>query len=125
MARAMIVGVGMTAFGRHPDTHYTDLAVDAIEDALEDANMDFRDVQRAFCSRVYLPSATGARVLERMGRTGISCPDIEGACGAAVAGLAQATMMVEAGQCDVALAYGVEKMPKGFMDPATLYEPWQ
>jgi acetyl-CoA acetyltransferase len=125
MSRAMIVGVGMTRFGRHPETHFTQLAADAIEEALRDADMDFRDVQQAFCSRVYLPSATGARVMELMGRTGIGCPDMEGACGAAVAGLRQAVMMVETGQVDVALAFGVEKMGRGFMPPDMLYERWQ
>ena len=126
MTRAMIVGVGMTRFGRHPGTHFTQLAAEAIDEALRDANdMDFRDVQQAFCSRVYLPSATGARVMEVMGRTGIGCPDMEGACGAAVAGLRQAVMMVETGQVDVALAFGVEKMGRGFMPPDMLYDHWQ
>lgn len=125
MARAMIVGVGMSRFGRHPDRHFTDLAADAIEEALAEADLDFADVQQAFCSRVYLPSATGARVMEVMGRTGISCPDVEGACGAAVAGLRQAVMMVETGQVDVALAFGVEKIGKGFMPPDILYDQWQ
>jgi len=50
--------------------------------------------------------------MERMGRTGISCPDIEGACGAAAAGLKLAVNMVEAGQSDIVLAFGVEKMGK-------------
>jgi acetyl-CoA C-acetyltransferase len=125
MSRALIVGVGMTPFGRHPDTHFTDLAAEAIEAALLDAGMDFRDIQQAFCSKVYLPSATGARVMERMGRTGISCPDIEGACGAAAAGLRLAVGMIESGQHDVVLAFGVEKMPKGFMPPGQLYDDWQ
>lgn len=125
MTRAMIVGVGMMRFGRHPDTPFTELAAQAIEEALNDARMDFREVQQAFCSRVYLPSATGARVMEVMGRTGIGCPDVEGACGAAVAGLRQAVMMVETGQVDVALAFGVEKVGKGFMPPDILYAPWQ
>jgi acetyl-CoA acetyltransferase len=126
MTRAMIVGVGMTRFGRHPGTHFTQLAAEAIDEALRDANdMDFRDVQQAFCSRVYLPSATGARVMEVMGRTGIGCPDMEGACGAAVAGLSQAVMMVETGQVNVALAFGVEKMGRGFMPPDMLYDRWQ
>lgn len=125
MTRAMIVGVGMTRFGRHADTPFTELAAQAIDEALRDANMDFRDIQQAYCSRVYLPSATGARVMEVMGRTGIGCPDIEGACGAAVAGLSQAVTMVETGQVDVALAFGVEKVGKGFLPPDILYDRWQ
>jgi len=125
LSKAVIAGVGMTRFARHPTKHYTELAAEAIEAALDDAGMEFRDVQQAFCSKVYLPSATGARVMERMGRTGISCPDIEGACGAAAAGLKLAVNMVEAGQSDIVLAFGVEKMGKGFMAPEVLYEKWQ
>lgn len=125
MPKAVIVGVGTTRFGRHPDVHFTHLAAEAIESALTDANMDFRQIQQAFCSRVYLPASTGARVMEVMGRTGISCPDVEGACGGAVAGLRQATMMVESGQCDIVLAFGVEKIGKGFMPPDVLYDEWQ
>lgn len=125
MGKAYIIGAGMTQFGRHPNRHFTDLAAEAIEEALQRSGVDFRDLQQAFCSRVYLPSSTGARVMEAMGRTGISCPDVEGACGAAVAGLRQAVMMVEAGQVDIALAFGVEKIGKGFMPPHILYEDWQ
>jgi len=55
----VIAGVGMTRFGRHPNKHYTELASEAIEAALDDARMEFRDIQQAFCSKVYLPSATG------------------------------------------------------------------
>jgi acetyl-CoA C-acetyltransferase len=125
MGRAAIVGVGMTRFGRHPDKHFIELGVEAIEMALEDANMDFKEIQEGFCSRVYLPSSTGARIMEHMGRTGMAVPDIEGACGAAATGLRQARLMVESGQCDIALAFGVEKMPKGFMSPEVLYDNWQ
>jgi acetyl-CoA acetyltransferase len=125
MAKAMIVGVGMTKFGRHPETHFTHLGAQAIEEALDEARMEFRHIQQAFCSRVYLPSATGARVMEVMGRTGISCPDMEGACGGGAAGLRQAVMMVETGEVDIALAFGVEKIGKGFMPPHVLYDDWQ
>jgi acetyl-CoA C-acetyltransferase len=125
MPRAMIAGVGTTRFGRHPDTHYADLGAQAIEMALQDANMEIADVQYAFCSRVYLPSSSGARTLERLGRLGIPCPDIEGACGSAVAGLEQARMMVESGLYDVVLTFGIDKLPKGFMSPGLIYEDWQ
>jgi len=125
VSRALIAGVGTTPFGRHPDVHFTELAARAIELALDDAGLEFRDVEQAFCSKVYLPSATGARTMELMGRTGIGCPDIEGACGAAAAGLSLAVGMVESGQHDIVLAFGVEKMPKGFMPPGQLYDDWQ
>ena len=125
MTKAMIAGVGMTEFGRHPDVDFTQLAAQAIEEALDDAGAEFRDVQQAFCSRVYLPSSTGARVMEVMGRTGISCPDVEGACGAGVAGLRQAVKLIEAGQVETALVFGVEKMGKGFMPPEIIYDKWQ
>jgi len=125
MTKAVIVGVGMTRFGRHPETHFTQLAAEAIEEALNDAGVDFRDIQQGFCSRVFLPAATGARTMEVMGRTGMPCPDVEGACGAAVASLRQAVLMIEAGQIDIALAFGVEKIGSGFMPADMAYDEWQ
>lgn len=32
---------------------------------------------------------------------------------------------LESGAYDIALVLGVEKMPRGFMDPLMLYERWQ
>ena len=43
MRQVYIAGVGSTRFGRHPESSLVDLAVDAIEDAIKDAQID-RDV---------------------------------------------------------------------------------
>ncbi len=37
----------------------------------------------------------------------------------------QAVLAIRSGEVDLALVLGCEKMPRGFMDPAALYQPWQ
>ena len=93
--------------------------------ALDDARMDFTDVQQAFCSRVYPPRLDRRPGHGGMGRTGISCPDIEAACAAAAVGSRQAVMMVESGQCDVAPGVRCrEDAERASWTPGRLYEPW-
>jgi acetyl-CoA acetyltransferase len=125
MPKALIAGVGMTRFGRHPDKTIEQLACEAIEEALGESQMDFREVQSAVCGAVLAPVSTGARVMAAMGRTGITCPDIQGACSAGANALRMASIAVESGQCDVALVLGVDKAKKGFMPATPLYEDWQ
>ena len=125
MRPVYIVGVGIHKFGRFEDKPYTQMGLEAASMALADANMPWRDVQQAYCGRMYLPATTGLRVLGQLGRTGISIIDVEAACASGGAALAQACMAIGSGAKDTAMVLGVEKMPRGFMDPRQLYEDWQ
>jgi acetyl-CoA acetyltransferase len=102
-----------------------EMGLDAARMALADANMAWRDVQLAYCARMYLPATSGVKILTQLGRTGISIVDVEAACAAGGAALVQAYMAIASGAKDTALVLGVEKMPRGFMDPRQLYEDWQ
>ncbi len=79
----------------------------------------------AYLSRMYLPATSGARVLRKLGGTDIPIMDIEAACASGGAALRQATLAIKSGEVDLALVVGVEKMPRGFMDPSMIYSPWQ
>ena len=125
MREVSIVGVGIHKFGRFGEKPFTEIGVEAALMALKDANMAWGKIQAAFCSRVNLPSTTGLRVLTQLGRTGIPIVDVEAACAAGGAALRQAHMLVASGFCDYAMAIGVEKMPRGFIDPEMLYDKWQ
>lgn len=126
MKEVAIVGAGIHKFGRFPDKSYTQIGLEAVRMALKDANMSWTDVQLAYCARCYLPSSTGARIGAMLGKTGISIADVEAACASGGVALKQGVLAVQAGACDIAVVMGVEKMPRGFMEPATLgYEPWQ
>ncbi|MFC2067204.1 thiolase family protein [Chloroflexota bacterium] len=125
MRKVSIVGIGIHKFGRFDDESYMDIGLEATRMALSDATLKWKDVQMAFCGRMYLPATSGVRILTQLGRTGISIVDVEAACASGGAALRQAYLAIASGVCDNALVLGVEKMPRGFMDPTQLYEDWQ
>jgi acetyl-CoA acetyltransferase len=51
--------------------------------------------------------------------------DVEAACASGGVAVKQAMMAIQSGSCDLALAVGAEKMPRGFMDPMANFEKWQ
>lgn len=125
MKEVVIAGVGLHKFGRFDNESYIDIGRGAIAAALKDANITWKEVQAAYCSAMYLPPTTGSRILTQLGMTGIPIADVEAACASGGVALRQAYMAIASGFYDVVLAFGVEKMPRGFMDPAAIYEKWQ
>jgi len=120
-----IIGVGIHKFGRFGDKPFTEIAAEAIRMALKDANMEWPDIQVAWCSEERLPLFTGPKVGAVLGRTGISICDVEGACASGAIALRDGIFAIQSGAFDNALVFGVEKMPRGFMDPTITYDKWQ
>ncbi len=125
MPEVVIVGAGIHPFGRFKDKSYEEIGAFAAKQALNDAGVAWSDIQSAYCSRMYLPATSGARILRRLGSTTIPICDIEAACASGGAALRQAILAINSGEIDLALVLGVEKMPRGFMDPSMIYSPWQ
>lgn len=121
---AYIGGIGIHEFGRFEDKPFQAIGEEAVIEALEDANMSIRDVEIGFCSNTSLPTSAGLQVLSQLGRTGIPVTDLDAACAAGVLGLELGKQLVTSGEYDVVLAFGVEKMPKGFIDPSEAYTEW-
>lgn len=121
----VIIGCGMHKFGRFADESYADIGREAIRMALQDAGIGWKDIQAAYCSTMYLPATSGARIMRPLGATGIPICDVEAACASGGVAIRQAMNGLESGEYDIALVLGVEKMPRGFMDPLMLYERWQ
>jgi acetyl-CoA acetyltransferase len=93
--------------------------------ALADAGVSWRDIQAAYVSTMYLPATSGSRILRPLGATGIPICDVEAACASGGVAVRQAMMAIQSGAYDLVLVLGVEKMPRGFMDPRALFEGWQ
>jgi len=119
-----IIGGGMHPFGRF-DKSYEQIGSEAAALALQDAGVQWRDIQSAFMARMYLPATSGPRILRKLGSTDISIIDVEAACASGGAALRQAVLAIKSGDVDLALVCGTEKMPRGFMDPSMIYSPWQ
>jgi acetyl-CoA C-acetyltransferase len=125
MKKVAIVGVGMHKFGRFEDKTYRQIGQEAVKKALEDANISWSDIQTAYMSTQYLPPTAGVRILKPLGATGIPLVDVEAACASGGVAIKQAMQAIQAGSCDLAMAVGTEKMPRGFMDPMANFEKWQ
>lgn len=124
MSDVYIVGIGVHPFGRF-DSSYEEIGAAAAADALRDAGVEWKAIQAAYMARMYLPATSGVRVLRRLGATDISIVDIEAACASGGAALRQAVLAIRSGELDLVLVCGVEKMPRGFLDPSMIYKPWQ
>lgn len=125
MKKVAIVGVGLHKFGRFGNKTYQQIGQEAVKMALKDANISWRDVPIAYLSSQYLPSTAASRILKPLGETGIPLVDVEAACASGGVALKQAMQAVQSEFCNLALAVGVEKMPRGFMDPMANFEKWQ
>jgi len=121
----VIIGCGMHKFGRFPEESYMEIGREAIKMALQDAGIGWKDIEAAYCSTMYLPATSGARIMRPLGATGIPICDVEAACASGGVAMKQAMSGLKAGEYDIVLVLGVEKMPRGFMDPLMLYERWQ
>ena len=125
MREVMVLGVGVHPFGRFEGKNFEDLGQEAVKAALKDAgDMPWTQVQSAFCGTMHGGTGAGHRVLSRVGMSVIPIVNLETGCAAGSSAFILAYQQVAAGVCDVAIALGVEKMPRGFMR-MTSYPQWQ
>ncbi|NKS54957.1 lipid-transfer protein [Rhodococcus hoagii] len=113
--RVFVVGVGMTKFEKPGarEWDYPDMAREAGTKALEDAGIDYREVQHAYVGYVYGESTSGQRAIYELGLTGIPIVNVNNNCSTGSTALYLATQAVRSGQVDCALALGFEKMQTG------------
>jgi acetyl-CoA acetyltransferase len=116
MGDIYVAGVGMTVFGRHPEKQVWDFATEALDLALADAGAAKADIQAAFYSgqtqgalqgQFAIP---GQVVFARLELSGLPVYNVENACASGTSAFQLAVQAIRAGQCDVALALGAEKM---------------
>lgn len=116
MHEAYIVGSSMTRFGPFVDESVKSLTASAVGDVLADAESAPEAVQVAFFSNeTQAPvegqvSTPGQFALQGAGLNGLPIVNVENACASGATALWSASMCVRAGEADVALAVGTEKM---------------
>lgn len=113
--RVVILGVGMHKFGRFPKKSVSDMGREAALMALKDAGVDYRDVNAGFCAHVHQPMMTGINVFGELGMTGLPITNVEAACASSTRALMLAADEIAAGNYDICLVIGVEKMQKGLV----------
>jgi acetyl-CoA acyltransferase len=106
-----ILGIHMTKFGKHPDKDTVDLAAEAALKALSDAQVTMKDIGVLAAGNLMAASAgIGQQLQKQIGQTGIPVYNVANACATGATALRTAIMAVKAGECDMGLAVGVEKL---------------
>lgn len=112
--RVNVIGVGMTKFQKPgASDEYNVMAVKAAKAALEDAKVDYKEVESAYVGYVYGDSTCGQRAVYELGLTGIPVFNVNNNCSTGSSALMLAKQAVEGGIVECALALGFEKMEKG------------
>ncbi|XP_032157490.1 non-specific lipid-transfer protein isoform X1 [Mustela erminea] len=112
-----VVGVGMTKFlkpGLENSRDYPDLAKEAAQKALADAQIPYSLVEQACVGYVYGDSTCGQRsIYHSLGLTGIPIINVNNNCATGSTALFMARQLIQGGMADCVLALGFEKMEKG------------
>ena len=114
--KVYVVGVGMTKFekpGRREGWDYPDMARESGTKALEDAGIDYREVEEAYVGYVYGESTSGQRAVYELGMTGIPVVNVNNNCSTGSTALYLAARAIRGGLADCAIALGFEKMQPG------------
>jgi acetyl-CoA acyltransferase len=104
-----ILGANMTKFGKHPDKDVIDLGAEAAMAALADGGVTMKDVDVLAYGNL-LGRTVGQQLLQQIGQTGIPVFNVSNACSTGATALRQTVMAVKAGEADMGLAVGVEKL---------------
>jgi acetyl-CoA acyltransferase len=106
-----ILGIYMTKFGKHPDKDTVDLGAEAAMSALADGGVTMRDMGVLAAGNLMgAGGGFGQQLQKQIGQTGIPVFNVANACATGATALRTAIMAIKAGECDMGLAVGVEKL---------------
>ena len=110
-----IIGIGVTKFGELFDQSYDDLVREASLQAIADAGMELSDVQAAWLSTAFpeigvFKGRSGMDLSEPLNLYNIPVTRVSNFCASGADAIRNAANALNAGECDVAMALGVEKL---------------
>src|ERR1700730_13155385 len=109
-----VLGTYMTKFGRHNDKDLIDLASESALGAMKDADVTIHDMEVLGCGSLFNAQAgVGQQLQKQIGQTGIPVYNVANACATGATAIRTVLLAIKAGEADMGLAVGVEKMGKG------------
>lgn len=110
-----VIGTGVTSFGRKLDRTIVSLGVEAGRAAIRDAGLNPADIGGGFFAnalgaKLFGDMTIGQSVFGELGLDRIPVVNTENACASGSTAFYLAQACIRAGQCDVALVVGAEKM---------------
>jgi len=113
-SRVAVVGVGMIPFTTPRNTEpYHVMAEAAARRALDDAGIEYAQVQQGYVGYVYGDSTSGQAALYGLGQTGIPILNVNNNCSTGSSALFLARQAIETGAADCVMALGFEQMMRG------------
>ncbi|MEA3019831.1 MAG: acetyl-CoA acyltransferase [Actinomycetota bacterium] len=105
-----ILGIHMTKFGKYPDKDVVDLGAEAARAALKDGGVTMKDMGILAAGNLMGGGGLGQQLQKQIGQTGIPVYNVANACATGATALRTVVMAVKAGECDMGIAVGVEKL---------------
>jgi len=116
MRNVVVLGVGMTNFGKFLERSLKDLSAEAVTNALKHAGIDKKEIEAAYVSNSMAGLMTGQESirgqvwLRPLGIEGIPIFNVENACASASSAFHLGWLSVASGLYDCVLALGAEKL---------------
>ena len=111
MTDVAIIGVGLHPFGRFGDKPGMEMEAEAIMAALDDAGVEWGDVQFVFGGSLEVMNPDA--VTRLVGLTGIPFTDVFNACRTVASAIQQTADTIRLGKYDLGVAVGMDKHPRG------------
>jgi len=106
-----ILGIAMTKFGKYPELDLVDLAAQATTAALDDGGVTMAQMGIIAAGNLMNANAgLGQQLQKQVGQTGIPVYNVANACATGATALRTVIMALKAGEAEMGLAVGVEKL---------------
>ncbi|MEM1958202.1 MAG: acetyl-CoA acetyltransferase [Archaeoglobaceae archaeon] len=106
-----IIGTGVTKFGHHWDKDHDDLLVEAVNEALANANLEMKDIEAVWCGTFYPSTGISGNVFsDSLKFFGKPISRVENYCATGMDNVRNACFAVASGAYDIVIAAGVEKL---------------
>jgi acetyl-CoA acetyltransferase len=127
MREVAVIGAGMHPWGKFEDKSVTQMCREAVEGALNDAGMAWREIEAVAAASSRFSGGkgwglNGNDVVEDMGSTGIPVYNLSAGCAAGANAFNVGHALVAGGAYDAILVVGGEKMPRGFIQTSGVEE---
>jgi acetyl-CoA acetyltransferase len=111
MTNVYIIGAGIHPFGRTPERSGREQGVYAVRQALEDAGLEWDDIDCAYGGSA--ASGSADVMVNELGLTGLPFVNVFNGCATGGSALASAQNAIASGAFDIALATGFDKHDRG------------
>ena len=111
MSDVYIIGAGIHKFGRTEERTGREQGIFAVNQALQDAGLEWSDVQ--FAAGGSRDGGNADIMLNDLGLSTIPFVNVFNGCATGGSALATAKAAIAAGECDIAMAVGYDKHPRG------------